>query len=49
MGVKERERTKVLERVEKRELALREAAAMTRVGYRQMKKLEKRYEREEDC
>ncbi len=48
MSAKERDRSKVLERVGRGELTLKEAAEMTGVSYRQMKRLKKRFEKDGD-
>ena len=48
MSVKERERAKVLERVSRGEMTLKEAADITGVSYRQMKRLKKRFEKDGD-
>jgi transposase len=48
MSVKERERAKVLERVSRGEMTLKEAADMTGVSYWQMKRLRKRFEKDGD-
>ena len=48
MGVKERALLKVLKKVGRRELTLKEATEMTGVSYRQMKKLTKRFEKDRD-
>ena len=48
MSAKERERLKVFERVEKGELTLKQAAELTGVSYRQVKRQYRRYGQEGD-
>ena len=48
MSVTERERAKVLERVSRGEMTLKEGADITGVSYRQMKRLRKRFEKDGD-
>jgi transposase len=48
MSAKERERLKVFERVQKGELTLKQAAELTGVSYRQVKRQYRRYGQEGD-